>query len=105
MLAGVLAGSWSHPVNLSYYFAADETAPELGNIHGSPNPLLQHGQIAFWGGDSPLLALGVILREGACRGSGVSVLVSVLPRSSCGPHGQHVSFLGLAEVWGQCAPT
>lgn len=45
----MLAGSWSHPVNLSYYFAADETAPDLGNIHGSPNSLFQHGQIAFWG--------------------------------------------------------
>lgn len=43
------------------------------------------GTNCLLGGDSPLLALGAILREGACRGSGVSVLVPVLPRSSCGP--------------------
>lgn len=72
MLAGVLAGSWSHPVNLSYYFAADETAPELGNIHGSPNPLLQHGQIAFWGLIPHCWLLGRYFRRQRCVCVGAS---------------------------------
>ena len=55
----------------SFYLAAEEVAPKLGNIHGSPNPLLRYGQIGdalkigFWGNTPCFWLLGRLFEEGA----------------------------------------